>query len=93
MANECSFLALAGVLFRAMSSPDNGVKCYTCENCIINNEAEPLSVLNKDHSGMCAWWPLALLRVRRHQKSLEDHVVNHINIKNIRIGLLVLNNK
>lgn len=40
---ECSFLALPGVFVCAMSSLDNGVKCFACENCIINNETEPLS--------------------------------------------------
>lgn len=78
MAYGCSFLALtlAGVLFCAMSSPDNGVKCFACENCIINTEMEPLSFFKQR-----PLWHVYVMAscASKTPEKLMDHFVKHLN--------------
>lgn len=79
MVYECSFLALSGILFCAVSSPDNGVKCFACENCIINNETEPLSVFKQRPLWHVYVAASCTSECPKTPEKLMDHIAKHIN--------------
>lgn len=79
MVYECSFLALSGVLFCAMSSPDNGVKCFACENCKINNEPEPVSIFKQRPLWHMYVVAIYTFECPKTPEKLVDHIVKHMN--------------